>query len=119
MYLCNLPINFLSCSKNESTKPWLRPDDTPERNEKAKKAYEALLTVTLRKPTSRDYKNFSKEVKRRAKERYENFTYGEEEVMFLTFGSQPEKMYLMTQRLAKTDQSAHAHSLIWVFAVSL
>ena len=67
-------------SKNESTKPWYRPDDTPERNEKAKKAYEALLTVTLRKPTSRDYKNFSREVKRRAKERYENFTYGEEEV---------------------------------------
>ena len=38
------------------------------------------MTVTLRKPDSPDYKNFSSEVKRRAKERYENFTYGEEEV---------------------------------------
>lgn len=38
------------------------------------------MTVTLRKPTSPEYKNFSREVKRRAKIRYENFTYGEEEV---------------------------------------
>ncbi|XP_052264971.1 atrial natriuretic peptide receptor 1-like isoform X4 [Dreissena polymorpha] len=70
----------LFSSKNESTKPWYREGDTPERNEKAKKAYEALMTVTLRKPTSPEYKNFSMEVKRRAKEKYENFTYGEEEV---------------------------------------
>ncbi|XP_052786459.1 atrial natriuretic peptide receptor 1-like isoform X4 [Mya arenaria] len=70
----------LFSSKNESTKPWYRENDTQERNEKAKKAYEALMTVTLRKPTSPEYKNFSREVKRRAKSRYENFTYGEEEV---------------------------------------
>jgi len=67
-------------SKNESKTPWLRENDTDENNKKAKKAYEALMTVTLRKPTSPEYKNFSMEVKRRAKIRYTNFTYGEEEV---------------------------------------
>ncbi|XP_053387550.1 atrial natriuretic peptide receptor 1-like isoform X3 [Mercenaria mercenaria] len=70
----------LFSSKNESKKPWYRENDTKERNDNARKAYEALMTVTLRKPTSPEYKNFSSEVKRRAKIRYENFTYGEEEV---------------------------------------
>lgn len=79
-FFIHYPCYFIYCSKNESTKPWYREGDTPERNEKAKKAYEALMTVTLRKPTSPEYKNFSMEVKRRAKEKYENFTYGEEEV---------------------------------------
>jgi len=38
------------------------------------------MTVTLRKPTSPEYKNFSREVKKRAKGLYSNFTYDEEEV---------------------------------------
>ncbi|KAL3886487.1 hypothetical protein ACJMK2_026472, partial [Sinanodonta woodiana] len=70
----------LFSSKNESERPWHRENDTDERNKKAKKAYEALMTVTLRKPTSNEYREFSDEVKRRAKTKYENFTYGEEEV---------------------------------------
>ncbi|XP_052084285.1 atrial natriuretic peptide receptor 1-like isoform X5 [Mytilus californianus] len=74
-----LNIDLFS-SKNDSEKPWYRAGDTDERNKKAMKAYEALMTVTLRKPTSKEYKNFSMEVKRRAKEKNVNFTYGEEEV---------------------------------------
>ncbi|XP_071139406.1 atrial natriuretic peptide receptor 1-like isoform X5 [Mytilus edulis] len=74
-----LNIDLFS-SKNDSEKPWYRAGDTDERNSKAMKAYEALMTVTLRKPTSKEYKNFSMEVKRRAKEKNVNFTYGEEEV---------------------------------------
>ena len=71
-------MNF---SKNQSEKPWHREGDD-ERNAKARKAYEALMTVTLRKPDSLEYKKFSEEVKRRAAEQKEfgNFTYGEEEV---------------------------------------
>lgn len=38
------------------------------------------MTVTLRKPDSEEYKKFSEEVKRRAQDDYNNFTYGEEEV---------------------------------------
>ena len=56
---------------------------------KARKAYDALMTVTLRKPTSPEYKEFSDDVKDRAKLMYPNFTYGEEEVckfLFLELG---------------------------------
>ncbi|XP_064596017.1 LOW QUALITY PROTEIN: atrial natriuretic peptide receptor 1-like [Liolophura sinensis] len=67
-------------SKNQSEFPWYRPEDPPERNERARKAYEALMTVTLRKPTSPEYHRFSEEVKKRARMKYANFTYGEEEV---------------------------------------
>jgi atrial natriuretic peptide receptor A len=69
-------------SENHMQRPWHRDYDTAENNAKAKKAYEALMTVTLRKPTSPEYKNFSKTVKERAEKMYkdENFTYGEEEV---------------------------------------
>ncbi|KAL8621365.1 hypothetical protein ACOMHN_053386 [Nucella lapillus] len=69
-------------SKNTSNKPWYRENDTKERNAKARQAYEALMTVTLRKPTSPEYKAFSKTVKEKAEQMYsnENFTYGEEEV---------------------------------------
>lgn len=76
--------NLYIFSKNESKKPWYRKNETDERNQKARKAYEALMTVTLRKPTSPEYKNFSNEVKRRAKQHDENFTYGEEEVSYHT-----------------------------------
>ncbi|KAK6958738.1 atrial natriuretic peptide receptor 1, partial [Biomphalaria glabrata] len=67
-------------SDNATAKPWYRPNDTEENNRKARKAYESLMTVTLRKPTSENYKNFSEEVKRRAAKMYPNFTYGEQEV---------------------------------------
>ncbi|XP_074661702.1 atrial natriuretic peptide receptor 1-like isoform X2 [Tubulanus polymorphus] len=70
----------LFSSKNKSETPWVSPNATDEENEKARKAYEALMTVTLRKPDSGEYRNFSDEVKSRAKDEYRNFTYGEEEV---------------------------------------
>ncbi|XP_005102141.2 atrial natriuretic peptide receptor 3, partial [Aplysia californica] len=72
----------LFTSKNSSQKPWLNESDTPERNEKARKAYESLMTVTLRKPTNVKYREFSQQVKKRAEVLYKNFnfTYGEDEV---------------------------------------
>ena len=62
--------------------PWYDENDTDERNEAAKAGYSALMTVTLRKPTNQKYKEFSQQVKQRAKTLYHNtsFTYGEEEV---------------------------------------
>uniref|UniRef100_A0A8W8P0H7 Receptor ligand binding region domain-containing protein n=1 Tax=Magallana gigas TaxID=29159 RepID=A0A8W8P0H7_MAGGI len=72
-----LNIDLFS-SKEDSEKPWYRENDTTERNQKAKKAYEALMTVTLRKPTSPEYRNFSEEVKKRAGN--DSFAYGEDEV---------------------------------------
>ena len=79
--LCYILFSFLLYSKEDSEKPWYRKHDTDERNQKAKKAYEALMTVTLRKPTSPAYRNFSEEVKRRAGN--DSFTYGEDEVNYV------------------------------------
>ncbi|XP_053386118.1 atrial natriuretic peptide receptor 3-like [Mercenaria mercenaria] len=45
--------------------PWYRVTDTDEGNWKAMKAYEALMIVKVRHPTSPDYKQFVSEVRRR------------------------------------------------------
>lgn len=71
-------------SKTEIERPWYRANDSDDRNNKAKHAYESLMTVTLRKPESQAYKNFSEEVKRRARNEYGDFVYGEEEVGIVT-----------------------------------
>ncbi|XP_035213061.1 receptor-type guanylate cyclase gcy-28-like, partial [Stegodyphus dumicola] len=69
----------LFTSKVESEKPWLKVNDTEERNSRARLAYEALLTVTARIPDTEEYKNFSREVKEIAKKEFQ-FDYGQEEV---------------------------------------
>ncbi|XP_076336084.1 atrial natriuretic peptide receptor 1-like isoform X1 [Tachypleus tridentatus] len=69
----------LFISKKESEIPWLRKSDTEERNVQARKAYEALLIVTARKPETLDYAEFSQTVKNTAKTNF-GFDYGEEEV---------------------------------------
>lgn len=50
-----------------SLTPWYVGNDTAERNEKAKKAYSALLTVTARTPNNDAYRNFSVEVSKNMK----------------------------------------------------
>lgn len=60
--------------------PWNVEGDTPERNEMAKKAYTALLTITARQPDDEEYRMFSKDVKDLAKEKY-NYTFAENETV--------------------------------------
>ncbi|XP_015786480.1 atrial natriuretic peptide receptor 1 isoform X2 [Tetranychus urticae] len=69
----------LFTSKQESRRPWFREDDTDERNEKAKRAYEALLTVTARVPDTPEYARFAKAVKEIAAQNY-GYDYKQEEV---------------------------------------
>ncbi|OXU27503.1 hypothetical protein TSAR_011269 [Trichomalopsis sarcophagae] len=69
----------LTSSDNSTKEPWRVVGDTPERNEKARKAYQALLTVTTRTPDNVEYLNFSREVKSLAQSRY-NFTFGNSSV---------------------------------------
>nr|KAF7400213.1 hypothetical protein H0235_015950 [Vespula pensylvanica] len=69
----------LSSSDNNSIEPWRLEGDTDERNEKARKAYQALLTVTARTPDNFEYLNFSREVKSLAQSKY-NFTFGNSSV---------------------------------------
>ena len=50
-------------------------------DQKAKKAYEAMLKVALYQPNSTEFQEFSQNVKKRALEKY-NFTFGQEKVIF-------------------------------------
>jgi len=55
------------CRKSQLEKPWHRENDTAENNAAARRAYESLMTITLRKPDSPEYVNFSRQVKKRAR----------------------------------------------------
>ncbi|XP_076309268.1 atrial natriuretic peptide receptor 1-like [Tachypleus tridentatus] len=57
----------------------MRQGDSQTRNKRARKAYEALLTVTARKPETPEYAEFSRAVKEIARKKF-GFDYGEEEV---------------------------------------
>jgi len=61
---------FVRCvySKSSLEKPWFRANDSDENNEKARRAYQSVLTVTLRRPDSADHEEFAKKVKLKAKE---------------------------------------------------
>lgn len=72
-------IELFSSMNAASLTPWHVHNDTDIRNERARKAYTALLTVTARTPNNEAYRNFSSEVKKVAKEKY-NFTFGNESV---------------------------------------
>ncbi|XP_077993938.1 atrial natriuretic peptide receptor 1-like [Glandiceps talaboti] len=61
---------------NEEIYPWKRGDD---RDEDAKIAYQALMTVTNMRPDSEEYMQFSAEVRERAFQNY-NFSYTEDVV---------------------------------------
>jgi atrial natriuretic peptide receptor A len=53
-------------------RPWEVSDDTPDRNERARKAYSALLTVTAATPDNSEYRTFSDEVMHLAGDRFGN-----------------------------------------------
>ncbi|XP_068082292.1 atrial natriuretic peptide receptor 1 [Anabrus simplex] len=72
-------IELFNSMSNNSAEPWKREDDTPENNKRAKKAYEALLTVTAATPNNPQYNSFSEEVKKLAQEKY-NYSFGNESV---------------------------------------
>lgn len=77
MYPCNFYCIF---SLKKGYKPWHNGSDSDENNARAKKAYEALLTVTVRPPPdNQEYIDFDKQVKQMALEKF-NFSFGEEPV---------------------------------------
>jgi atrial natriuretic peptide receptor A len=43
-------------------RPWYDDSESDEKNDKAKRAYQALLTITTRKPDDEEYQKFSDEV---------------------------------------------------------
>lgn len=72
-------------SKNENRRPWYREGDSIEENDRARKSYEALITVTARIPETAEYAEFSKGVKALALKHFKK-PYGKEEVNL--FGEQ-------------------------------
>ena len=56
------PSSPCAASETQPQRPWQVPSDPPETNEKARRAYSALLTVTAREPDDTRYQNFSDEV---------------------------------------------------------
>ncbi|EJD74806.1 RGC/RGC protein kinase [Loa loa] len=64
-------INIDVSTGSHAERPWLRSNDTTSReNEKAKKAYQALKTISLRRSDLDEYKNFESRVKERAEKKY-------------------------------------------------
>lgn len=49
-------------SLTKDVQPWLDQNDTDTRNEQARKAYQALLTITTKKPEDEEYEEFSNQV---------------------------------------------------------
>ncbi|KAI9553877.1 hypothetical protein GHT06_019147 [Daphnia sinensis] len=66
-------------SNNATLKPWYSKSDTEAQNNRSRRAYEALLTVSARVPDTEQYRDFSKEVKRIARDEF-NYTYDEDPV---------------------------------------
>lgn len=52
----------LSLASSSSKEPWKVETDTDERNERAKRAYSAVLTVTSPAPEKKEYLEFSEKV---------------------------------------------------------
>uniref|UniRef100_A0A1I7THQ5 ANF_receptor domain-containing protein n=1 Tax=Caenorhabditis tropicalis TaxID=1561998 RepID=A0A1I7THQ5_9PELO len=67
-------INIDVSTGSHAEQPWIRANDTNnEENEKAKEAYRALKTISLRRSDLEEYKNFELRVKERAELKY-NYT---------------------------------------------
>ncbi|XP_014220328.2 atrial natriuretic peptide receptor 1 isoform X3 [Trichogramma pretiosum] len=99
----------LTTSDNNTKEPWRVEGDTEARNEKARKAYQALLTVTTRTPDNQEYHNFSRDVKQLAQERY-NFTFGNSSVStFVTAFYDAVLLYALALRESLPDKPAEVN----------
>ncbi|XP_063382132.1 atrial natriuretic peptide receptor 1-like isoform X3 [Cydia fagiglandana] len=71
---------FSNLASASSKQPWKVEGDTDERNERARRAYSAVLTVTSPAPEKEEYLEFSDQVKELAAKKY-NYTFGKDEVV--------------------------------------
>ncbi|XP_061389201.1 atrial natriuretic peptide receptor 1, partial [Musca vetustissima] len=71
-------IELFSRSPYLTSQPWYDKNDTAENNERARKAYTAMLTVTPKQPDDEEYTKVSDEIKSIAKAKY-NYTFHDNE----------------------------------------
>jgi len=95
----------LFSNKANLERPWYRQNDTDERNEKAFRMYQSLLTITLRRPESDKYRQFSAEVKRLALERYGESVYEKDEEVNNFVGAFHDAVILYALAVNKTIQA--------------
>ena len=70
---------YFCCSYSQSNlyRPWFDENSDDTENDRAKKAYKSVLTVTASSSSdSREYETFSKDVKKLSKEKF-NYSYDE------------------------------------------
>ncbi|CAH2054244.1 unnamed protein product, partial [Iphiclides podalirius] len=71
---------FSNLASASSKEPWKIEGDSEERNERARRAYSAVLTVTSPAPEKKEYLEFSDKVKELAATKY-NYTFGKGEMV--------------------------------------
>jgi len=62
-------LKYFNSSGSAVQQPWNVTGDPPEKNDRARRAYEALLTVTARTPKDNEYEQFANEVRQLADDR--------------------------------------------------
>merc|ERR1712117_40899 len=70
-------VELFASHDDQFYRPWLSPNASKAENDRARKAYEAVLTVTARSSDTTAYAEFSQAVKTVSKEKF-NYTYEEE-----------------------------------------
>ncbi|CAL8103562.1 unnamed protein product [Calicophoron daubneyi] len=73
----------LFSTRDQLERPWYRKESSKEENEKARKAYRALMTISLKKPDSPEYKRFSAQVRARSLRDYQGKFPDSEVRMFI------------------------------------
>nr|AEL97641.1 guanylyl cyclase receptor [Bactrocera dorsalis] len=71
-------IEMFSHASHIAWRPWYDKNDTQENNERARKAYTAILTLTPKQPDDEAYTTVSNKIKTIATEKY-NYTFQENE----------------------------------------
>ncbi|XP_072933230.1 atrial natriuretic peptide receptor 1-like [Epargyreus clarus] len=97
---------FSNLASASSKEPWKVEGDTEERNERARRAYSAVLTVTSPAPEKKEYLKFSDEVKELAATKY-NYTFGKGEMVSTFVAAFYDAVLLYALALNDTLRQSH------------
>ncbi|XP_063832442.1 atrial natriuretic peptide receptor 1-like isoform X3 [Ostrinia nubilalis] len=100
---------FSNLASASSKEPWKVANDTDERNERARRAYSSVLTVTSPAPEKKEYLEFSDQVKQLAATKY-NYTFGKGEVVSTFVAAFYDAVLLYALALNDTLQQANSTS---------
>ncbi|KAL4713025.1 hypothetical protein ACJJTC_014659 [Scirpophaga incertulas] len=100
---------FSNLASASSKEPWKVLNDTDERNERARRAYSAVLTVTSPAPEKKEYLEFSDQVKQLAATKY-NYTFGKGEVVSTFVAAFYDAVLLYALALNATLEQASTHN---------